>query len=84
MLFICAKYHFKLPTVGITGICNLRIHFYIRFKDNQLFSQLVEQMKQAEGVDEAMKRRDQIGWVRKMNNIRARAEEIVLNEIIFQ
>ena len=31
----------------------------------------VKDMAKAEGVDEAMKRRDQLGWVRKMNNIRA-------------
>ena len=51
--------------------------------EDMLF-QFLEQMAKNEGVDEAMKCRDQIGWVRKMNNIRARAEEIVLNEIIFQ
>ena len=51
--------------------------------EDMLF-QFVEQMAKNEGVDEAMKCRDQIGWVRKMNNIRSRAEEIVLNEIIFQ
>ncbi len=35
------------------------------------------------GVDETLKRRDQLGWVRRMNNIRARAEEIALKEIIY-
>ncbi|MCD7957317.1 MAG: TnpV protein [Lachnospiraceae bacterium] len=45
---------------------------------------IIEQMKEAEGVTEDMKRRDQMGWVGAMNSIRNRAEEIVLTEIIYQ
>ncbi len=44
---------------------------------------LVEQMKQAEGITEELKERDQLRWVGLMNNIRACAEEIVKEEIIF-
>ena len=36
-----------------------------------------------EGVTEALKAADQMEWVRRMNNIRARAEEIVLLELVF-
>jgi hypothetical protein len=43
---------------------------------------LVLQYAKAEGVTEALKRTDQLEWVRRMNNIRNRAEEVVLNEII--
>ena len=50
----------------------------------ELFSQLVEQMKQAEGVNEQLKATDQMEWVRRMNSIRNRAEEVVLNEIIYR
>ena len=46
--------------------------------------QLVKQMAKDECVDEALKRRNQLGWVQRMNSIRGRAEEIVLNEIIYQ
>ena len=45
---------------------------------------LVRQYAKAEGVTEALKRYDQLGWVQHMNNIRNRAEEIVLNEIIYR
>ena len=45
---------------------------------------IIEQMKAAEGVTEDMKRRDQMGWVGAMNNIRSRAEEIILTEIVYQ
>jgi hypothetical protein len=44
--------------------------------------QLVKQMAKDEGVDEVLKRRDQLGWVQRMNSIRHRAEEIVLNNLI--
>ena len=44
---------------------------------------LTEQMAKAEGVDEALKASDQMGWVAKMNNIRNSAEEIVLSELIY-
>ena len=46
--------------------------------------QLVRQMAKDEGVDEALKRRDQLDWVQRMKSIRNRAEEVVLNEIIYQ
>lgn len=45
---------------------------------------IIEQMKEAEGVTEDLKRRDQMGWVGAMNNIRNRAEEIILTEIVYQ
>ncbi len=41
------------------------------------------QLARAEGVTEALKARDQLGWIRAMNSCRARAEEQVLREIIF-
>ena len=48
-----------------------------------MLESLVKQMAKAEGVTEKLKRRDQLGWVRRMNNIRNRAEEIVRNELIY-
>ena len=50
----------------------------------EMLFQLVKQMAKDECVDEALKRRNQLGWVQRMNSIRGRAEEIVLNEIIYQ
>ena len=44
---------------------------------------IIEQMKAAEGVTDELKARDQLGWVRRMNNIRSRAEEIINNELIY-
>ena len=38
----------------------------------------------AEGVTESMKQCDQMAWVGAMNNIRNRAEEIILREMIYE
>ena len=74
------------PTVVNVMRMNGNLKSYLREVDEQaeeMLFQLVKQMAKDEGVDEAMKRRDQIYWVGRMNNIRNRAEEIVLREVIF-
>ena len=50
---------------------------------NQMMDRLVEQMKEKQGVTEELKMQDQMAWVRRMNNIRACAEEIVEKEIVY-
>ena len=47
-------------------------------------SLIVEQMKVSEGVTEELKAADQVAWVRAMNSIHTRAEEIVLKEIVYR
>lgn len=44
---------------------------------------LVEQMAERWGVTEELKMQEQMEWVRRMNNIKANAEEIALKEIIY-
>ena len=44
---------------------------------------ITSKIAQAEGITEDLKACDQLGWIQAMNSIRARAEEIVLNELIF-
>ena len=44
---------------------------------------LVKQMAVAQGVTEDLKARNQMAWVRAMNNIHNAAEEIIFNELIF-
>ena len=44
---------------------------------------LMEQMKTTESVTESLKAADPMAWVQRMNSIRARAEEIVREEIIY-
>ena len=50
---------------------------------NEMMERLTAQMAQAEGVTETLKARDQMAWVRAMNSIKNRAEEIVLNDLIY-
>lgn len=50
---------------------------------NDRFWLITEQMAKAEDVSEELKARDQMEWVRRMNNIRNRAEEIVRDELIY-
>ncbi len=50
---------------------------------NNRMEVIVSAMAQQEGVTEALKAADQMEWVRCMNNIRNRAEEIVLIELVY-
>ena len=43
---------------------------------------IIRQMQEAEGVNEALKRADQMEWVRRMNAICSQAEEMVLHDLI--
>ena len=59
---------------------------YLAKLDKQTEEQLaltVRQMQEAEGVTEALKAADQLEWVRRMNSIRNRAEEVIKSELIF-
>ncbi len=49
----------------------------------EMFERLVKQMAESEGVTERLKSTDQMAWVGKMNNIRNRAEKIVISEWIY-
>lgn len=47
-----------------------------------MFSQLVKQLAEQEGITEQLKVENQMEWVRQMNSIRNQAEEIIYNELI--
>ena len=49
----------------------------------QLFLRLVKELAEKEGVTEQLKAVDNMVWVRRMNNIRNRAAEMVNNEVIY-
>ena len=49
----------------------------------RMLARLETEMAKSEGVTEALKRKDQMAWVGAMNNIRARAMEIVRAEVIY-
>lgn len=45
---------------------------------------IVQQLAEAQGINEQMKAQDQMAWVGTMNSIRSCAEEIILNELIYE
>ena len=50
----------------------------------ELFDRLTAQMARTEGLTEALKAKDQMEWVRRMNSISERADEIVLHDLIYK
>ncbi|NBI67161.1 TnpV protein [Pseudoflavonifractor sp. 60] len=62
-----------------------RLHTYLADLNDQAqnrYRLIVQQMMEAEGVTEDLKRRSQWEWIRTMNSIVSRAEEIVQHEMI--
>ena len=49
----------------------------------EMFSELVNQMKTREGITEQLKAENQLEWVRRMNNIRQRVNEIIYKKLIY-
>ena len=75
----CKVFYLNLLTSG-------KMNGYLADIDKQadeMFSQLVKQMAEREGVTETLKAKNQMEWVQKMNNIRSRATEIINNDLIF-
>ena len=64
------------------GMWGLKRKDYL-MQASAMFSRLVEQMKVNEGITEQLKADDQMEWVSRMNNIEARAREIINHELIF-
>jgi len=61
-------------------------HTYLAELNDQAQDRLertMEQMKTAEGVTEELKAAEPMLWVQHMNNIRNRAEEIILRELVY-
>ena len=73
-----ARYQYLVLTGKLTEHLN-QVDKEVREK----VEMLVEQMAERWGVTEELKRQDQMEWVRRMNNIKATAEEIVYRNIIF-
>ena len=64
-----------------------KLNSYLADIDEQaedMFLRLVKQMAEREGVTEQMKAADMMKWVGLMNNIRSRAEEVVMREYVYE
>lgn len=78
------KKHF--PTVINVMRMNGTLEQYLKDidKDAQdMFDKLTKQLADSEGINEELKSTKEIEWIRSMNSIRNRAEEIVLSEMIY-
>ena len=63
-----------------------RLNAYLADVDEQaqeMLTSLTVELAKTQGIDEHLKATDQIGWVKQMNSIRSQAEEIVINELVF-
>ena len=49
----------------------------------EMLDRMIEQMAKAEGVTEELKAKAPMDWVGHMNNIRSRAEEVILADLIY-
>ena len=79
------KNHHPIIYTNYLTSCTLTAHLAdIDEEANEMFDRIVKQFAKQEGVTEKVKAEDQMLWVKRMNNIRNRAEEIVYNEIIYQ
>lgn len=82
------KYYLQQHNDGIyTGILlSRRLNAHLEEIDRsatEMLSQLIDSMAKHEGIAEALKAENQMGWVRRMNAIRSAAEEIVLSDLIY-
>ncbi|MBR0466028.1 MAG: TnpV protein [Clostridia bacterium] len=88
---IWGKRHLKYikdhrPILYTNLLTSCKLTAYLADIDEQaedMFFRLIKQLAEQEGVTEQLKADNQMLWVRRMNNIRNRAEEIVNNELIF-
>lgn len=67
-------------------VLSSKLYSYLADIDTQARNKLdllVMQLADKEGINEHLKEQNQLAWVRAMNNIRNRSEEIILKELIF-
>ena len=78
------KQHHKVLYYNLLTSGKLDSHLAdIEEQAQQLFLRLVKELAEKEGVTEQLKAVDNMVWVRRMNNIRNRAAEMVNNEVIY-
>ena len=78
------KSHHPIIYTNYLTSCTLTAHLdNIDEEANEMFDRLVKQFAKQKGVNEKLKADNQMLWVRKMNNIRKCAEEIISNELIY-
>ena len=71
----------RYTTLLTEGKVNARLH-EIDLEANEMLETIIPRLATERGIDENLKARDMLRWVAEMNNIKASAEEIVLQEVV--
>ncbi len=78
------KEHHPIQYTNLVLSCKLWTYLAdLNERAQERLDRIMQQMKEAEGVTEALKATDPMAWVQRMNNIAARAEEIIREELIY-
>lgn len=78
------KEHKKIQYLNMLTTDTLNAHLKeIDQQAEEMFFQLVNQLKAAEGITEQLKAENQLVWVQQMNNIHQRVKEIVSIDLIY-
>ena len=78
------KEHYPIQYTNLVLSCKLWSYLAdLNEQAQERLDRIMQQMKEAEGVAEALKAADPMAWVQRMNNIRNRAEEIIREELIY-
>ena len=78
------KHHRKGFYIALVLDCKLNRYLAdIHKQAEEMFDTLISQYKSSEGINEQLKAENQMEWVRRMNNIRQRANEIIYKELIY-
>ena len=81
--FLKEHHHGTYTSMLLTGRLEPHLREIGRQAQEQV-DRMVDELKKQNGVNEAMKARDQMGWVQAVNSFTAQAEEIVLAEIVYK
>ena len=73
----------RYTTLLTEGTLNTRLH-EIDLEANEMLETIIPRLAAERGVDEDLKAHDMLRWVAEMNNIKASAEEIILQEVVYQ
>jgi hypothetical protein len=73
----------RYTTLLTEGKLNARLH-EINLEANEMLETIIPRLATERGIDESLKARDMLRWVAEMNNVKASAEEIMLQGIVYQ
>ncbi len=77
------KKHNKILFINLITTGKLNEHISeIDKRAQEMKAMLIKQMAKQEGVNETLKKQNQLEWVQRMNNIRNRAEEIIYKSFL--